>query len=461
MFSTFFLFCAASIPYLEFGLDQKVALPHTSYLLEYFENLETYLRVGPPVYFIAKDVDVTTRHGQQTLCGRFTTCNNFSLATTLDQERQRSIRSTIAQPSSNWLEDFFNYLNPDSGCCRQKNCSDDPFKDCEPCWKNWKGTMEGFPEGDDFTNFLQVWLDAIPSEDCPHGGKAYSDAISIRNGKVIASNFRTFHTVLKTQHDFISAHEQALRISKEIEAENGVETFAYSIFYVFFEQYEDIVKLTVGILGGGLLSIGLVSAILLTPWNALIIVGLTAVILVDLLGVMYWWGIALNAVSLVNLGIAMGISVEFLSHILRSYAINIGNRRERVSKALWEIGSSVFSGITITKFFGVLVLAFSPSKIFEIYYFRMYLTIVLLGSTHGLILLPILLTWIGERTVLMSDECVRQTAINGSTKQDKERVRRTSKGSVGRGRYVDEGDLGSEVDAEDENWDDDLIERDL
>ncbi len=45
-------------------------------------------------------------------------------------------------------------------------------------------------------------------------------------------------------------------------------------------------------------------------------------------------------------------------------------RVERARNVVTSMGSSVLSGITLTKFGGIVVLAFAKSQIFSIFYFR-------------------------------------------------------------------------------------------
>merc|ERR1719228_4262 len=100
--------------------------------------------------------------------------------------------------------------------------------------------------------------------------------------------------------------------------------------------------------------------------SAFVILFVILLILVNIGALMYWWNITLNAVSLVNLVMAVGISVEFCSHITRYFATHSHmDRIENARNSVIKMGSSVLSGITFTKFAGILVLAFAKSKNFH------------------------------------------------------------------------------------------------
>ena len=49
---------------------------------------------------------------------------------------------------------------------------------------------------------------------------------------------------------------------------------------------------------------------------------------------------------------ALGISVEFCAHVLHAFVVAPGTRRERMAAAVTDVGASVLSGITLTKFVG-------------------------------------------------------------------------------------------------------------
>ncbi len=78
------------------------------------------------------------------------------------------------------------------------------------------------------------------------------------------------------------------------------------------------------------------------------------------------------------------------------------NREQKLKNTLKHTVSSVFIGIGLTKFTGVLVLAFAKSTLFRLYYFRMYLGIVLLGLFNGLMVLPLILSKMTPKVVMVS-----------------------------------------------------------
>ncbi|KAI1662116.1 multidrug efflux transporter AcrB transmembrane domain-containing protein [Daldinia decipiens] len=396
----------ALIPYIQLGLDQRVALPDDSYLIDYFNDMYNYLDTGPPVYFVTKGVNVTQRDGQRELCSRFTTCEQLSLTNVLEQERKRPDVSYISSPTASWLDDFFLWLNPDfESCCKdgRQSC----FANRDPAWNI---TLNGMPEGDEFVHYLQEWLHSPTTDTCPLAGQAsYSQAVVVDGEKLTipASHFRTMHKPLRSQDDFINAYASARRIANEVSAKTGVEIFPYSVFYVFFDQYASIINLTGALLGSAVAIIFVVSSILLGSIVTALVVTLTVVMtVVDIIGAMAAFNVSLNAVSLVNLIICVGIAVEFCAHIARAFMFPSGSVMERAKNrfrgrdarawtALVNVGGSVFSGITITKLLGVCVLAFTRSKIFEIYYFRVWLALVVFAATHALIFLPVALSLVG------------------------------------------------------------------
>ena len=104
-----------------------------------------------------------------------------------------------------------------------------------------------------------------------------------------------------------------------------------------------------------------------------------------------------NAVFVVNLVTSLGFGVEFCNHIGMNFMRQSGSRKQRAMNALSEMGSSVVVGIATTKFIGVIVLAFAPSTLFQLYYFRMYFLIIVFGAFNGLMFLPTILSLIGPK----------------------------------------------------------------
>ena len=95
--------------------------------------------------------------------------------------------------------------------------------------------------------------------------------------------------------------------------------------------------------------------------SALIVLFMVALIVINVVGMTWMWSISLNAVSLVNLVVCIGIGVEFISHIVL-YS-DRWNRPERSAHGLTNTGSNGLSGISLTKFAGIVVLAFARSQV--------------------------------------------------------------------------------------------------
>uniref|UniRef100_A0A182W4Q6 SSD domain-containing protein n=1 Tax=Anopheles minimus TaxID=112268 RepID=A0A182W4Q6_9DIPT len=399
------------VPSIEPGLDQELSMAEDSHVVKYFRFMADLFWMGPPVYFVLKPgLNYTNVQHQNLVCGGIL-CNDDSIQTKLYQSSLYPETTHIARPASSWLDDYIDWLSIQS-CCRY-NPTDDSFCAssmgflCPSCPKVYDETGIR-PTVAQFERYLEFFLSDLPDENCAKAGRAaYSRALNYvldANGQlnVEDSYFMSYHTTAVTSRQFYTALEQARLIADDIqrmldERNAGVEIFPYSVFYVFYEQYLTIWSDAMQSLGLSLAAVFVVTFLVtgLDILSALVVILMVFLIVLNMMGLMWLWNITLNAISLVNLVMSVGIGVEFISHIVRTYRLAHGTRMERSAEAMVRTGSSVFSGITLTKFAGIIVLAFAKSQIFQIFYFRMYLCIVLVGAAHGLILLPVFLSYVG------------------------------------------------------------------
>ncbi|KAJ4962755.1 hypothetical protein NE237_022694 [Protea cynaroides] len=428
----FFALTLASIALctrVETGLAQKIVLPRDSYLQGYFNDISDYLRVGPPLYFVVKNYNYSSesRHTNK-LCS-ISQCDSNSLLNEISRASLVPESSYIAKPAASWLDDFLVWLSPEAfGCCRKFTngsycppddqppcCSPDEgscdlggvCKDCTTCFLH-SDLHNDRPSTPQFKEKLPWFLDALPSADCAKGGHgAYTTSVDLNgygSGVIQASEFRTYHTPLNKQSDFVNSMRAAREFSSLVSDSLQIEIFPYSVFYIFFEQYLDIWRTALINLAIALGAVFIVCLVITCSlWSSAIILLVLAMIIVDLMGVMAILHIQMNAISVVNLIMSIGIAVEFCVHITHAFSVSRGDRALRTKEALSMMGASVFSGITLTKLVGVIVLYFARSEVFVVYYFQMYLALVLLGFLHGLVFLPVVLSICGppSRSVLI------------------------------------------------------------
>lgn len=166
-------------------------------------------------------------------------------------------------------------------------------------------------------------------------------------------------------------------------------------YFVFFDQFELVRPTTIQNMVIGAIIMMIVSFIfipnfLCSLWVAFSIISIE----LGVTGYMSLWDVNLDSISMINLIMCIGFSVDFTAHICYTYMSSKSKHPDdRVKEALYALGLPIVQG-SFSTILGCVALLLAESYIFLVF-FKMIFLVIFFGAMHGLFLLPVLLSLFG------------------------------------------------------------------
>jgi len=209
--------------------------------------------------------------------------------------------------------------------------------------------------------------------------------------KLRASRFDLRLVHLESNDEQVTAMQDLQDVVSSVQLE---ATFPFARPFTFFAQFAVLKKELFQSLGGSLAVVFLVTLIMIgNPLVCLIVFSGVAMTVVDILGLMHYWDVNLNSVAMITLSVSVGLSVDFSAHIGLEFMEGLGERKERVREALENLGPSLVHG-GISTFLVISLLVIARSYVFRIF-FKMFFLTLGLGMYHGIVVVPVLLSFAG------------------------------------------------------------------
>lgn len=186
-----------------------------------------------------------------------------------------------------------------------------------------------------------------------------------------------------------------VRDLRRIARESSLNVTVFHPYFVFFDQFElvkptSIQSMIVGAIIMMLISFIFIPNVLCSLWVAFCIISIE----LGVAGYMALWDVNLDSISMINLIMCIGFSVDFTAHICYAYMSSKAETpKERIQESLYALGLPIFQGAAST-ILGVIALILAESYIFLVF-FKMIFLVILFGALHGMFLLPVLLSLFG------------------------------------------------------------------
>ena len=350
------------------GFNFEQLLPRESYMQGFFKALDTYGKgrgwMVPTAYF--RNVDQSDPDVQ------------LQMQAYID-ELVSSLDSITEHPTYCWITHFQEFLT-----------YDERLPEFE-----FKTQLDIFLSID---HFKQLYGDDIVRD--PETGEIVASRCMMHMDNVDKNDVYEQVEIYKHQEAItraIPANSNTTWTTTHAKNESGKSWnfFLYeTIFYVweFYGIFQQELSLTISL---GVISVTLIGFMFLPHWTAsLFLLPIISVLCVDLLGFLQLCGVVLNGMSYYCISMSIGLLVDFNMHVLlKYYESRYPTREEKVKDALQSMGSSVALG-GLSTFLGVIPLVFSSSDMMKILFYAFW-GMVILGCSHGLIVLPVLLSIFG------------------------------------------------------------------
>lgn len=177
----------------------------------------------------------------------------------------------------------------------------------------------------------------------------------------------------------------------------GLSVQVFTPNFIVFEQFVVILPNTLQNLAIALFAMLIVSLTLIpNPLVALLVTLCVASIESGVVGFMSLWGVSLDGISMINIILCIGFSVDFSAHICYSFVTQNSQipSKQRTAESLYSLGFPILQS-AVSTMLGVSALFASRSYIF-ITFGKILVLVMVFGMLHGLVFLPVLLTLLGQ-----------------------------------------------------------------
>ncbi|XP_055372503.1 patched domain-containing protein 3 [Condylostylus longicornis] len=333
------------------GLERRKLSREDSYSVEFFDREDDYYREFPYriQVIITGDLNYSDPNTQREI-------EEFT------QKLENTSYVTSPLYTESWLRSFLSYVERNNDYLNVSIDTEESFIDA----------------------LKEIWL--FPANPFSLDVNFTDDGTKIRASRFLIQAVN----ISDTNHE-----KEMVKDLRALCSKSHLNVSVFHPYFVFFDQFElvrptSIQAMVVGALIMMFISFIFIPNFLCSLWVAFSIISIE----LGVAGYMALWDVNLDSISMINLIMCIGFSVDFTAHICYCYMSSKKKTpKARVREALYSLGLPIVQG-SMSTILGVTALLIAQSYIFLVF-FKMVFLVIFFGAMHGLFLLPVLLSLFG------------------------------------------------------------------